>query len=237
LPCHGEHVSITLMRRNKVQISEHTLSPTGKPALRIALPPGETPAAGQPILAYLPGSDAALRTALYASRIDATGFTSVEIPSPAWSVGSVLDLLGPIGRGFSPAPQAKRWLIIALDQPVDRLLPLVDLAVASDISVVLYSDGQLPALPAQVEIATALEDVIQWADYIAMDTKVSSFANFTEMIRNGSGFPPAAQIEALLDLSLACGLGVCDGCALRQRGGWLLACQDGPVIDIKDWVS
>jgi hypothetical protein len=225
------------MRRIKAQISEHTISPTGKPALRLDLLPDEIPAPGQPLLAYLSGSDAVLRTALYASRIDATGFTSVEIPSPGWSIGSHLDLLGPLGRGFSPFPRTRRWLIIALDQPVDRLLPLVDVAIADDIPVVLYSEAQLPALPAQVEIATSLEDVIQWADYIALDTKLSSLSNFAKTIGMGSGLHPTAQVEALIDLPFPCGLGVCSGCAVHQRGGWLLACQDGPVIDIKGWVS
>lgn len=225
------------MRRIKAQISEHTISPAGKPALRLDLLPGEIPAPGQPLLAYLPGSGAVLRTALFASRIDSAGFISVEIPSPAWRVGSQLDLLGPIGRGFSPAPRTRRWLIIALDKPVDRLLPLVDDAIAGDIPVVLYSEAQLPALPAQVEIATSLEDVIQWADYIALDTKSSSLSNFANMIGTGSRLHPAAQVEALIDLPLPCGLGVCSGCAVHRGGDWLLACQNGPVIDIKGWVS
>jgi dihydroorotate dehydrogenase electron transfer subunit len=188
------------------------------------------------MLAYLHGSNAALRTHLYPSRIHTDGFTSVMLPSPAWHVGAELDLLGPIGRGFSPPPKSKRWVLLAIEISIDRLLPLVDEALERDVALAVYSDGQLPDLPAQVEIAATTENLMEWADYIAMILPHSRLHQIPTTLGLKAEIPPAAQVEILTDIALPCGLGVCSACNFHTRGGWKLACEHGPVYQAKGWL-
>ena len=223
------------MQRTTGLIREQTTSPAGRPALRLRLESEDVPSVGQPLLAYLPGSEEPLRTALYATEIHPDGITTVQIPSPEWRVGTRVDLLGPIGRGFSPSTRSRRWLLIALGMPLDRLLPLVSLALERDLPVVVHSDQALPDLPAQVEVAVNLEDVFDWADFIAIDAGASRLNALVEG-RKSDPIIPAAQVQALFDLPLPCGLGICSACAVRKHGSWELACQHGPVFDIKGWL-
>jgi dihydroorotate dehydrogenase electron transfer subunit len=195
----------------------------------------DVPGVGQPLLAFLPGSEAPLRTALYASEIHPDGITTAQIPSAEWRVGTQVDLLGPIGRGFSPSTSSRRWLLIALGVPLDRLLPLVISALERDLPVVVHSDQRLPDLPAQVEVAVNLDEVFDWADFIAIDTDASRLNALVE-VRKRDPIIPAVQVQALLDLPLPCGLGVCSACAVRKGRSWKLACQHGPVFDIKGWL-
>lgn len=236
LPCHGVHVSIQRMQRTRGIIRAHTISPGGKPALQIEVDPVSIPAPGQPLLAYLPGSNAPLRTALFPSRIESHQFTSVMIPSAAWQIGVELDLLGPVGHGFSPPPDSKHWVLIALDLPFDSLLPLVDTAIERDAAIAVYSDGALPDLPAQVEIATTADNLLEWADYIAMAIHSSLIPGISSYLGRKPEITPTAETELLTDLSIPCGLGVCGACGLKTREGWKSACEEGPVYKAKDWV-
>ena len=43
--------------------------------------------------------------------------------------------------------------------------------------------------------------------------------------------------QALVTLPMPCGgLGECGACAVPIRRGWKLACQDGPVLDVRLWL-
>lgn len=234
LPCRAAHVSIQRMRRLSGRIRAHTLNPGGKPALRVELKPGDIPAPGQPLLAYLPSSKAPLRSPIFPAEIHSDGITSTELPSPYWTVGTDLDLLGPIGYGFSPAPGRNRWVLLSLGRTLDRLLPLVDDAIDRDIAIAAYSDGPLPSLPAEVEIGASPDELVQWADYIAVDVQNYLITSLRELL--GGEIRPAAEVEMLVDMALPCGLGVCGACAALSRKGWKLACQDGPVFQWNNWI-
>jgi dihydroorotate dehydrogenase electron transfer subunit len=42
---------------------------------------------------------------------------------------------------------------------------------------------------------------------------------------------PLSSIQVALETPMGCGIGTCLGCAApRARGGYLLACQDGPCV-------
>lgn len=235
LPYHWLHASIGTMQRTSAVIQAHTISPAGRPALCLKMDAGSRPAPGQPFMAYLHGSTDPVRTVLYPSRLHDDGFTSTAIPSAVWSVGSRVDLLGPIGKGFSPPARARRWFLIALDQPIDRLLPLVETAVASDINLAVFAGSPMPDLPLQVEIAADPAGVVDWADYIAIDTTADRLAEVSKLLLPPSGMLPAAQVQTLIDVTLPCGLGVCAACAVVSGKGWKLSCQDGPVFDMRGW--
>ncbi|MFZ2357754.1 MAG: hypothetical protein WA040_00275, partial [Anaerolineae bacterium] len=80
-------------------------------------------------------------------------------------VGDSLDLLGPLGKGFSIQPQQRRLLLVAEAAHIAPLLGLMQAQLARQGSVVLLLQGQtasdlLPpgALPPSVEYYTATSD-------------------------------------------------------------------------------
>jgi NAD(P)H-flavin reductase len=236
LPCRGRHASILHMQRSSGRIQAHTLTASGCTALRIRTDEGMIPAPGQPLMGHLPGSSATLRTPLFPSKIHADGFTNVQIPSSSWTVGTDLDLLGPLGKGFAPPKQSQRWFLMALGRPIDRLFPLVDAAVGSDVSIVIWAEDTLPDLPVEVEVATSPEEVVHWADYLALDLEPSRISDAKKLLGIDAQRKVSPYIEVLLDTQYGCGLGVCSVCAVKFHSGWKLACQDGPVFHIKGWV-
>jgi dihydroorotate dehydrogenase electron transfer subunit len=42
----------------------------------------------------------------------------------------------------------------------------------------------------------------------------------------------AAQVS--MDAYMACGIGVCRGCAIRTLSGYKMVCKDGPVFAARD---
>jgi hypothetical protein len=220
------------MRRTLARIEELTLEPAGAPSIRILCHPSARPAAGQAALATLPGSVAALRRTLFPTRIDADGFVADLPQELSWQVGTRLDLLSPIGRGFSPPSGSRRWLLIGAGAGAAHLLPLIPWGLAQGASIVLATSSAPPGLAAEVEVIPESGPAIDWADYIAVEAKSEERSMPDDLLRK-EGLVREAVTEILVAGTLPCGIGVCAACALgtrRWRGSWKLACVDGPVF-------
>ncbi|MFH1837023.1 MAG: hypothetical protein ABH862_02755, partial [Candidatus Omnitrophota bacterium] len=50
-----------------------------------------------------------------------------------------------------------------------------------------------------------------------------------EVARIAGKYKTSAQVS--LDEYMACGIGVCQGCAIKTKSGYKLVCKDGPVFD------
>jgi dihydroorotate dehydrogenase electron transfer subunit len=44
----------------------------------------------------------------------------------------------------------------------------------------------------------------------------------------------AVSAQGCLEENMACGVGACQGCAIRTKAGYKRVCKDGPVFDLKD---
>jgi len=157
------------MRRTKARIEAFTLEPAGEPGVRLACDAGAVPGPGQAVLALLPGSGQALRRVLFSTRRTSTGFTTDRPPEPGWRLGDELDLLGPVGRGFSPPDGARRWFLASLGRPASRLIPLIDLGLTRGAAVSLWTRHPPPGLPSQVELTPDPGEALAWSDYLALD--------------------------------------------------------------------
>ena len=157
------------MRRTKARIEAFTLEPAGEPGVRLACYAGAVPGPGQAVLALLPGSGQALRSVLFSTRRTPTGFTTDRPPEPGWRLGDELDLLGPVGRGFSPPDGARRWFLASLGRPASRLIPLIDLGLTRGAAVSLWTRHPPPGLPSQVELTPDPGEALAWSDYLALD--------------------------------------------------------------------
>jgi hypothetical protein len=221
------------------RIEELTLEPTGTPSIRILCQPSARPAPGQAALATLPGSALPLRKTLFPTRIDADGFVADFPQGFAWHPGTRLDLLSPIGRGFSPPPDSRHWLLVGAGLGAFHLLPLIPWGLAQGASIVLAAPSAPPGLTAEVEVIPEASAAVDWADYIAVEVEGEQLLAVDGLLPKEEAIRKVAT-EILVARAFLCGIGACAACAIPirgargGRGSWRLACVDGPVFRVSD---
>lgn len=154
-----------------------------------------------------------------------------------WKPGEVVSLRGPLGRGFSLPPLARRVGLIAFDSPPARLRGLIRPALKQDASIVLVCDSGADHLPDEVEVqpVSALGDILQWADYFALDVDRDNLGELKERLEKTAPRTVWSSARILVRTSMPCGgLAECGVCALNSRSEWKLACRDGPVFELSE---
>ncbi len=222
----------------------------GKPAARILCAPSLIPAPGRYLLAHANGSDS--RPALYPSVLAASIFSTKSFPDTSasaggflcappipesWTPGTRLNLRGPLGHGFDLPVAARRVTLIAFDDLPRRLLALLDSILRQDASVALICGNPPDDLPPEVEVQpmSALADICNWADYIAMDAARGSLPELKKMFGMGSPLGVRGEAQILIRTPMPCGgLAECGVCAVEGRKDPQLACEDGPVFDLNE---
>jgi len=166
--------------------------------------------------------------------------------------GDELDVLGPLGRGYSVAPTSRRLLLVAGGVGVAPLVMLADEAVAKGLTVTLAMGAATAAavypsrlLPPEVECLVATEDgslgreglvtdllaePLAWADQVFACGPRGMIAALRRLPRR----PGAAPIQVSLEERMGCGVGVCFGCVVETRQGLERVCQDGPVFTLDE---
>ena len=195
------------------------------------------PRPGQYVIASPLDAPAALPEALFPAAYVTDAWLAAD-PLPAtWQPGMRLSLRGPLGHGFHLPSNAHRVALVGLDQPLNRLLPLVDLALEQGAAVALCGMNLPSHLPSAVEVLPldALPELVAWADYLALDLALVGLETLPARLGLAEGAHPEAKIEVLPRLPMPCGgLGECGICAVPVRKGWLPACTAGPVFDLLD---
>jgi NAD(P)H-flavin reductase len=204
---------------------------------RIACPPELTPAPGQYLLAHADGSDAPLPVSLFSSLPTPTGFRSASPLPSSWRPGDSLTLRGPIGHGFAIPSPARRIVFVAFDDSPARLQGLISIALKQNAEVVVVCNSQTEDLPEVVEVQPlkALLDVLQWADYAAMDVSRENLNQLREMLAGKEQVKAKIEAQVLIRTAMPCGaLADCGVCALTLHHEWKMACKDGPVFGLRD---
>ncbi|HEX6035689.1 MAG TPA: hypothetical protein VFY83_14710, partial [Anaerolineales bacterium] len=157
------------MHTGKGHVDELILA-DGSRYARIACPPQLIPAPGQYLLAG-DRSNSPLPLPLFYTDSAPQGFVAAAPATLAWSPGMTLHLRGPLGRGFSLPLTARRVGLVALDDSPARLKGLIQPALRQEAAVVLVSGSAPEDLPDDVEVQppSALQDILEWADYVAFD--------------------------------------------------------------------
>jgi dihydroorotate dehydrogenase electron transfer subunit len=227
----------------------------GLQLVRLACPSNLIPSPGQYLLAGA-GSDSPLPVSLFYTDSAPQGgsmapwqhFIAAAHPSNAWIPGRELFLRGPLGRGFTVPSSCRKIGLIAFDASAARLNGLIRPALQREAAVVLVSASTPDHLPDEVEIQpmSALEDVVEWADYVACDVSRENISQMRERLKKMDqimlGKARAAKpsqsehgrngAQILIHTPVPCGgIAECGVCAVRLKSGWKLACVDGPVFD------
>ena len=163
-----------------------------------------------------------------------------------------IDLLGPLGNGYSIHSESHKLLLLAGGIGIAPLCFLAQQALKQGCSVRLLLGASTATqiyprhlLPPEAELLIATEDgtdgqkgmitdllpdFVGWADQI--------FAcGPTEMYRAMAARNQqlkAKSVQISLEVRMGCGRGVCYGCTIKTKRGLKQVCQDGPVFDLDD---
>ncbi len=167
--------------------------------------------------------------------------------------GDTIDLLGPLGNGFSIKPDSHNLLLVAGGIGIAPLRFLADEALNQGCSVTLLLGAPTATqlyprdlLPPRTELVIATEDGTAGKKGVITDL-LPDFARGTDQIfacgpipmyrtmaTQGKQLLEAKSVQVSLEVRMACGLGICYGCTLRTKRGLKQVCQDGPVFELDD---
>jgi dihydroorotate dehydrogenase electron transfer subunit len=166
--------------------------------------------------------------------------------------GERVRIVGPLGRGFPPPEADADALLVGGGTGVASLFELarraaprarVRVLLGARSAGDLMGRGDFAGLPAALELAT--EDgsagrrglVTELLERTLHAGAVVYACGPTPMMRRAAELARAARARAFVSLenTMACGFGVCLGCAVpRAAGGYALVCREGPVFAADD---
>lgn len=155
-----------------------------------------------------------------------------------WLPGMLLKLRGPFGNGFHIPPMARHVALFnSSREGVNRLLGLADLALTNQCEVVFISETPVSHLAPEIEVLSenALEEVKNWADYMAVFSPASRIKSLHQKLSACSAGNSSPVIEVLMETPMVCTKNAeCGLCAILTVKGWKYACKDGPVFLLED---
>jgi len=167
-------------------------------------------------------------------------------------VGDSIDLLGPMGNGYSIHADARSLLLVAGGIGIAPLRFLTDKAIEAEKKVTLLVGAATAAqlypgkLPPEVKLVVATEDgtagqkgmitdflpdFIDRADQLFVCGPVDMYrviASRKPQLLNGK------SVQVSLEVRMGCGLGICYGCTVKTKQGLKQVCRDGPVFELDD---
>ena len=192
------------------------------------------PSPGQYLLAGH-GSDSVVPVPIFHTDSAPQGFIGPALDS--WKPGDVLFLRGPLGRGFALPASARKIGLVAFDGPPSRLRGLIPPALKKNASIVLLCNSSTDNLPDEVEVQplVALGEILQWADFLALDVECESLPDLLKRFGERMPFQVLRGVQVLIHTPMPCGgLAECSVCAVTTKSEWKMACKDGPVFNLSE---
>ena len=206
------------------------------------------------------GEESLLRRPLGVHRLDKAKLAllfSVVGKGTYWlaqrQAGDTVDLLGPMGNGFSVHPDSHNLLLVAGGIGIAPLRFLIDKTLEQGKEVTLLLGAQTSShlypeslLPPDIRLAKTTEDgsagekgmitdllpdYINWADQIFA---CGPTPMYRAMAAQQQRLLAAKSVQVSLEMRMGCGLGTCYGCTLRTKHGLKQVCKDGPVFELDD---
>ncbi len=206
--------------------------------VRLACAPGLIPSPGQYLLAS-DESNAPLPVSLFHTDSAPQGFIAAAPVPDSWRPGIELSLRGPLGRGFALPASARKVGLVAFENSPARLKGLIWPALNQEAAVVLVCNSMPDSLPDDVEVHpfSALQEIVEWADYLACDVRRENLNQLRERLGKLKQLPAKGEAQILIHTSIPCGgVADCGICAVKLKSDWKLACKEGPVFDWREVV-
>ena len=167
--------------------------------------------------------------------------------------GENLDLIGPLGTGFSIQQQSRKLLLLAGGIGIAPLVFLAQSALGEGKMVKLLIGARTKnclyprkLLPEGIETFVTTEDgsegrsgkltdiigeYVDWADQIYTCGPRAMYQTIAE--QSGQWASPK-PVQVSLEVRLGCGIGACYGCSIKTKNGMKKVCQDGPVFHLDE---
>ncbi|MCZ7541921.1 MAG: hypothetical protein M5U29_18805 [Anaerolineae bacterium] len=180
------------------------------------------------------------------------GRLTVEITSSLdVAPNEIVDVLSPVGRPIPVRPRIQHLLLIADDALPTPFVFLARTLSGGGVAITLVLNGlaaryPLELLSPEVEIVRGDADwswpdqvaTFQWADQVLILApgyrQADAYGRLLDRLRQirTHDLPDHYACGLFYD-RLACGAGACGACEVRAHDTPLLACTDGPAIDLK----
>jgi len=168
-------------------------------------------------------------------------------------VGNNIDILGPLGNGFSIHPTSHNLLLIAGGIGIAPLFFMAEEASKKGYSITVLigirtamvylkrpsaitgkfiittedgTDGQ------QGIVTNLVPEYVDWADQVFVSGPMPMYRDMALKKRELGLEGKPVQIS--LEMRMGCGRGVCYACTMRTKNGLKQVCQDGPIFDLDD---
>ena len=174
--------------------------------------------------------------------------------------GEILDIIGPLGNGFSYQTEKKRRLnailvgggmgvapLFFLAQQLKANRPLV--LIGARTKELISCEKEFKSLGCRVFLATdngsagfkgKVTDLLKNVLLKAPDAKLTVIyaCGPQPMLKAISSFIKVRGLSAQLSLEehMSCGIGACLGCVVKTRSGFKRVCKEGPVFNAQDLV-
>jgi len=208
----------------------------GQTLLRIVCPIELIPRPGQYLQAASASLIEPLPVSLFYTESAPGGFIASGDLLEKFSVGRELRFRGPLGRGFSVPPTARKIGLISFDESSAYLSGIAAVGLKQDAGVVVVSNSNEERFPDEVEIQPIanIADVLNWADYLAMHVHREKLPELKKILMEGGGLKIRKDAQVLIRTQMPCGgLADCSVCAIRESSDFQLVCKDGPVFDLE----
>jgi dihydroorotate dehydrogenase electron transfer subunit len=168
--------------------------------------------------------------------------------------GDAVSLVGPLGRGFPEPAPGERALLVGGGTGIASLFELarrssrrarVSVLLGARSAAELMGRADFESLEVELQVAT--DDGSDGAPGLVTDLLEREIAREgasrvyacgpTPMMRRAAEIARKAGLPCLVSLEnrMACGFGVCLGCAVPRSGeGYHLVCRDGPVFEASE---
>jgi dihydroorotate dehydrogenase electron transfer subunit len=172
-------------------------------------------------------------------------------------VGDNLDLLGPLGKGFSIDPSKQVAIVLgggygtapllALAEALKHKIKAVYLLLGAQKKDLVLCEKEFRDLGVELLISTDDGSYGHKGTVIDLIPEVipSKLSPFLAQVFACGPHPMLEQVAEIcaelkvscqvsLEEKMACGFGVCLGCALKTKSGYKMVCKDGPVFDAQE---
>ncbi|MFZ4660418.1 MAG: hypothetical protein ACOYNY_25635 [Caldilineaceae bacterium] len=166
-------------------------------------------------------------------------------------VGQPINLLGPLGQGFTLQPNNRNLLLLTDAVRAPLLFGLSDAMLDRGGRVTLLVHGTVealspltPLLPIPVEVRQAttetawteqIAELTPWADQVCVALPSGQLSTVAGLIRQHRFRVDATFAQVLVEADLLCGVGACLACVVPVKdAGYTRACVHGPVMALTE---
>lgn len=176
-----------------------------------------------------------------------------------YSVGSELDILGPLGKGFN-LEKKEIAILVGGGMGVAPLLALAD-ALKNKVKVIyvligsknrgrVLAEASFKEITDQVLVSTddgsygkmgfisdilidVLENTLEEHD-LDLTSIYACGPNLMLKAVTDIAFQKKIPTQLSMEQHMACGIGTCLGCVIQTKNGYKKVCDDGPIFDAKE---